>query len=429
MEPRLTAGDIAVSRPVQAAELHLGQVLLVSDPDHPGRLRLHRLVDVRDGQLVLAGDANPSADSSTVAPSAVRGVGALRIPALGLPVVRWAAGDPLPAAIAGAGLVGLLAVLALTRPAGWPGGVVDRPRVAAPLVLRRRRRPNARRLALLVTLVAGISVLEVATPARAVYARTATTSGNSLSANAYYTCVNSTYDGSTATPGSGRALRAYALQDATAAAVNSGTQTSSNGTYVGTPTYTASGRPTCGSGGTRAVTFNGSSQFLNTTIALSPALSTTTVEVWFKTTDVNGGQLIGVADTSQTSVGSTTADRLLYLTAAGKVAFGVLSGATKTAVVSPLSYNDGAWHLATGTLSATGTMLYVDGTQVGGTLTTTTSATAPAATGFPRMAFDSLTGWPSAPTNFYLAGSLAHGSIFPVAMSATKVLAHYRAGS
>ena len=96
MAPTISPGDVAVVRPVDTADLRPGQLLLVDDPDTPGRLRLHRLVAVQPGGLQLKGDANPTADSALVAPGAVHGVGALRLPALGRPVL-WAADSPATA--------------------------------------------------------------------------------------------------------------------------------------------------------------------------------------------------------------------------------------------------------------------------------------------------------------------------------------------
>src|SRR3712207_2565699 len=89
MRPALEPGDVAVVRPVPTADLEPGQVVLADDPDLPGRLRLHRIVAVEAGGLRLRGDANPAADSSLVDPSAVHGIGTLRLPMIGLPAV-WA---------------------------------------------------------------------------------------------------------------------------------------------------------------------------------------------------------------------------------------------------------------------------------------------------------------------------------------------------
>lgn len=90
MSPAIEVGDVVVSRPADATALVPGRVVLADDPDHPDRWRLHRVDGVRpDGVLVTKGDANPTADSSPVRPETVHGVGFLRVPWVGWPVV-WA---------------------------------------------------------------------------------------------------------------------------------------------------------------------------------------------------------------------------------------------------------------------------------------------------------------------------------------------------
>ncbi|UFU14717.1 S24/S26 family peptidase [Curtobacterium sp. C1] len=111
MAPRLVPGDVVVSRPVPTPEVVPGRVLLADDPDQAGHLRLHRYVETgADGTIVTKGDANPAADSTPLDRSAVHGVGYLRIPFIGTPVLwahegRWGA-----VAAAAAALAGLLAL-------------------------------------------------------------------------------------------------------------------------------------------------------------------------------------------------------------------------------------------------------------------------------------------------------------------------------
>ena len=88
MEPRLVSGDVVVSRPVASDQLTVGQILLVTDPDHRDRLLMHRLVAFRgEHGLVLRGDANRSDDSTPAARSSVQGVAVLRVPYVGLPML------------------------------------------------------------------------------------------------------------------------------------------------------------------------------------------------------------------------------------------------------------------------------------------------------------------------------------------------------
>jgi signal peptidase len=118
MAPRVDPGDVVVTRPVTAAELRTGQVLLFADPRRPGGLLLHRLVSFdASGDLVTRGDANQSADSVHVAPSSVRGLALLRVPWVGLPAVWRAEGRPGAIAAVAAVLAGAAVFVsqALTR--------------------------------------------------------------------------------------------------------------------------------------------------------------------------------------------------------------------------------------------------------------------------------------------------------------------------
>src|SRR3954452_21704286 len=116
MQPRLMIGDAAVSRPVQTADLRVGQVLLFDDPDHRGRLRMHRMVGINDdGLLITRGDANHHDDSSPVRPAAVHGVGTLRIPLIGLPRVWVGNRNLIALGVSSAALMLLIAAAGIDR--------------------------------------------------------------------------------------------------------------------------------------------------------------------------------------------------------------------------------------------------------------------------------------------------------------------------
>ncbi|WP_182047179.1 S24/S26 family peptidase [Curtobacterium sp. ME26] len=122
MAPRLLPGDVVVSRPVAPAEVRPGQVLLADDPDHPGRLRMHRFVEPGgDGTVVTKGDANPRADSTPIERSAVHGVAALRVPFVASPVLWVREGRWVETGVLTLVVVALLALAtvdgALRRPA------------------------------------------------------------------------------------------------------------------------------------------------------------------------------------------------------------------------------------------------------------------------------------------------------------------------
>ena len=433
MEPRLAVGDVAIARPVAPADLRIGQILLVDDPDHPGRLRLHRLVDVQDGRLVLKGDANPTADSGLVDPASVRGVGVLRVPTIALPVARWAVHDRTAAVLAAGGVV----ALALLAVSGDPVGRTLRParppfpysRPARRAATAPRLRPGRwrRPLAVFAIVCGCVATAHVVVPAWASYAST-TTSRLSLASNIYYTCVNAAYDGSPSAPGPARTVRYFPLQesDTTGAAVDNGSQNAAPGTYADAPTPSSTGAVGCGAGGTRSVTFDGVSQLVSTTTPV-PALTDTTVALGFTTTSTSGGLMFGLADHAGTGA-STRVDRVLYMTATGRIGFGVMDGTTPVGVLSPGAYNNGVWHLVNGVLSSSGMTLYVDGYPVA-TLATTTSTTAGSGTGYPRIGSDSLAGYPGAPVNSSFAGSIAHVGLNDVALSQATILAQVYSAS
>jgi len=86
MEPRVQPGDALVYQPVAASDLRPGQVIIVHDPAHPGRLLSHRMTkQLSNGELITRGDANPAADSTPVKPDAVLGLARLRVQYIGLP--------------------------------------------------------------------------------------------------------------------------------------------------------------------------------------------------------------------------------------------------------------------------------------------------------------------------------------------------------
>ncbi|MDQ1135578.1 signal peptidase [Microbacterium sp. SORGH_AS 1204] len=177
MAPAIEVGDVVVARPVDRDALVPGRVALATDPDWPDRLRLHRVTGFDgDGSLVTKGDANTAPDSSPVHPDAVRGVGVLRVPFVGLPIVWLRSGDAVPLTLS---VVGFAACLALalrrgidddeTRPDGDADGEgrFAKPATggspAATDAARRRPRTWALSLAALVT----AAMVALATPSHA----------------------------------------------------------------------------------------------------------------------------------------------------------------------------------------------------------------------------------------------------------------------
>nr|WP_246324242.1 LamG domain-containing protein [Petropleomorpha daqingensis] len=403
MAPTLQPGDVVVVRPVAAADLEPGDVVLVDDPDVPGSLRMHRIVAVGSGGLRLRGDAAPSADTSLVAPGAVHGVGTLRLPGLGLPALWAREGRTVPLALAGAGLVALLALSVAHR------GADDEP--------RRPRWRRARPVAL-----GAAAVLLVGLPgtadARAVFSATTGTTANNWTASSYWTCANAA-----STAG---AVQYYGLQETSGTTATNGGSLGSaaNGTYSSTGvTYGVAG-PRCGTGGTSAVRLDGASgQMWTARSYTSP--QTFSEQIWFSTTTTSGGLLIGFGNGASGGL-SSNYDRHIVMTNAGTLAFGVYDGGATHEITSAASYNDGKWHLATATFSGTvGMTLYVDGVQVG---RDANSKVAETNTGYWRVGYDNIDNWPSTPTSRFFAGTLAHAAVFTTVLSATEVANQYGVG-
>lgn len=130
MMPKLQVGDVVVARPIGTIPLQLGQIVLEKDPDEVGRLRLHRLVRIDGtGQVITRGDANGHDDSSSVPLMDLLGVGALRVPYLGLPPVWLGERNPVPVVLTAVALLAVIGGSALFSPGrAVPAGPTGRGR-------------------------------------------------------------------------------------------------------------------------------------------------------------------------------------------------------------------------------------------------------------------------------------------------------------
>jgi|GEM_PF-3207539 len=189
-----------------------------------------------------------------------------------------------------------------------------------------------------------------------------------------------------------------------------------NGALQGAPTVTTNRFNIASS----AYQFNGTTQYVSTTNSfVNPTVFT--VSIWFKTSTA-GGKLIGFGS-SQTGV-SVNADRHIYMANDGRIFFGVKPGGVFKTVNSTAAYADGNWHMATGVLSGSGMVLYIDGALVAQDATTTTAQNY---TGYWRLAYDNIDSWASTPTNRYFTGSLDDAYIYSRALSAAEVTQLYNA--
>ena len=404
MAPAVQPGDVALVRPVDTADLAPGDVLLVEDPSVPGDLLLHRLVAVEAGGLRLRGDANAVADSALVAPTAVRGAAALRLPYLGRPAL-WAAEGRTGPLAAGALALGALLALALVHRPADPDRDTTTP----------GSRPR-RRLPALLAAATAVLVLPGMTGTGAVFTATTESPRVTFGMARYWTCPEAV--------GAKAASYHYRLQEWSSSAVtNTGTAgAGGNATLGGGVSFGAAG-PSCGAGNDQAVRLDGyTGSIWGNQAVVNP--QTFTLQIWFSTTTTRGGKLIGFGNGASGS-SSGQYDRHIYLTNSGQLVFGVYDGATRT-VTSGSSYNDGQWHLATATFSpTTGMALYADGQRVGANAAVTAAENY---TGYFRIGYDNLNTWPTAPLSHYFGGSLAHASVFPTVLTATEIADQFTAG-
>ncbi len=200
-----------------------------------------------------------------------------------------------------------------------------------------------------------------------------------------------------------------------------------NGTYEsGTTQGVAGPFP-----GTTATSFNGQNGLVSSNNSV-PGPNAFTIEGWFKTTTNTGGKLIGFGN-NQTGM-SGNYDRHIYMMNDGQLVFGVYNSGVQT-IETPDVYNDGQWHYVVATLDpSTGMSLYVDGQLIG----TNSNTTPQSYTGYWRVGGDNLNAWnldpwgsnsqgTTEPNSYYFNGTMADVAVYPVALSAAQVAAHYAA--
>jgi hypothetical protein len=174
------------------------------------------------------------------------------------------------------------------------------------------------------------------------------------------------------------------------------------------------------------VTLNGTSGQVTTNAPAVSAPTAFTVESWINLpANSGGGKIIGFGN--QASGQSGQYDRQLWVSGTGLITFGTYNGGTKT-VSTTKTYRDGAWHHVAGTVTAAGLMtLYVDGAVVG----TVTNALGEPTTGYWRVGYDNLAGWPNIPAssaNYWFGGSLDDTAAYNTALSAATIAQHVKNG-
>ena len=164
--------------------------------------------------------------------------------------------------------------------------------------------------------------------------------------------------------------------------------------------------------GTSGIAYSNQSQAAPTTYSM---------EAWVKTSSFNGGKILGYEDT-QTGWG-VNYDRQIYMTNNGRIAYGIKSGGVNQVITSTGLYNNNAWHHIVATQGADGMALYVDGVLIG----TNATVTPDAYNGYWRLGGGNLTGWLNAPASSALIGTFDEVAVYPTALSAAQVSAHFTA--
>jgi PKD repeat protein len=147
-----------------------------------------------------------------------------------------------------------------------------------------------------------------------------------------------------------------------------------------------------------------------------------TQEAWVRTSSIRGGQILGFGNSRTGS--SSNADRVVYMTSNGRIAFGT-NPAVRRTITSATSYNNNQWHHVVATLGASGMALYVDGVQVGERADTTRGDFY---YGYWRVGGGNLANWPNRPLSDHLSGAIDDVAIYPVALSASTISAHHALG-
>ncbi|WIE81893.1 LamG-like jellyroll fold domain-containing protein [Curtobacterium sp. MCPF17_021] len=426
MAPGIRTGDVVAAMPAGPDAVDPGRVLLVDDPDHAERLRLHRLERIeQDGRLRLRGDANPTADRTAVMPEAVLGVGVLRFPGIGLPTV-WARQQSwVPIGIA------VVAALALVRAAradrditagrpcrrcGTPrwdlGTAALTPGTGAPVSGAGGTGAPDVAASLSLSVVAAVTVLTIALAAGSAGAgfsgttATATTLGTGTfpcfhepaPAGSQLAWDFAEKQGDIVQDSSGHGADGRFVGDASRVDGSCAANPWSTYPGAGTDDYAVTDRPTTG-----------------------PQVFS--LEVWFRSADPAGGRVFGF--TSDTAPASTYRDRHLYIDSGGGLRFGVQgAGNLFNFTVGGGDVADGEWHHAVATFESRSMTLYVDGQRKE---RRTDAVAARQYDGHWRTGRGTLVGWPDS-GNFGFTGDIDSATVYDRVLDAETVATRFAAG-
>lgn len=446
MEPSISTGDVVVVRPLDPTEYKQNRVVLVDDPDHADKLRLHRIVESNEsGSLVLRGDANNDNDASPVAPAAVHGVGFLNVPYIGLPVYWITTAQWLKVLAVVGGFILMCWASTLDRALQRSRHRADPPSRGSgrdgaaqetsegglatiglagnktPTVMRTV--PTGRRSVRIGAAVVASALVLGTVPVAAQAAFTATSS------NSANTFAGAPSCGATMLADGPTSLYQFDADTGTTVA-DSAVPGTGNATFNGTRAATLPKSGPCPGDGGKSASFDGSTSNITISAQSIRAPETFSYETWVRT-PINyalGGKIISYV--TSTPVSDSTADsRVLHMLNSGQVRFGLTPGASTRDFLTAAPakrINDGQWHHVAVTVDDGFMRLYVDGYQ-------TNAAGAIAAVTYPHGSWTIGTGpsrsWTADRTKAFFAGDLDNVAIYGgKTLSAEQVLAHFNAG-
>ncbi|MEU3128872.1 LamG domain-containing protein [Streptomyces sp. NPDC053741] len=189
-----------------------------------------------------------------------------------------------------------------------------------------------------------------------------------------------------------------------------------NGFLRNGPSYRQT--PAAIAGDSTAIGFDGAAEYAYSN-KLHASPTRFSVETWIRTTTTRGGKVIGFGNLTMQN--STRYDKQVYMANNGRLVFGVYSGGYRT-VTTTGAYNDGNWHHVVATQGTGGMALYVDGQLRASNFLFSGSENYP---GYWRVGGDNLANWPNRPTSNFFAGQIDETAVYPTALSASQVSAHY----
>jgi hypothetical protein len=297
---------------------------------------------------------------------------------------------------------------------------IDRLRAGSSTLRSARRRLTlGQRAGLLLAVVASVSLaltLLLTPGSFSAYVASVKNSSDTAATAPFFTCAAALANDK------GSSLFTLPLNEASGSTTATDTASGAYpGTYRGTMTTSTTSPLACSRDTGGAYVLNGSTSYVSTATSFANP-QTFSIEVWFKTT-VAGGRLIGFGSSQTGASGSY--DRQLYVDTTGKLVFGVYNAATNT-ISSTKAVNDGTWHQAVGTFSTSaGMSLFLDGALVASNSTYTVAQNY---TGYWRVGYDSLSGWPNASTNTFFTGSMRFASVWSTTLTPAQVAYQYNAG-